>query len=54
MAATIPDEVKSNIPINKENMPSLEVLAKAPCESKWPNDVIGTSAPPPHKSTILS
>ena len=54
MAATIPDEVKSNIPIKSPITPKLFTVSIAPCISKCPKDVIGTSAPPPAQSTNLS
>lgn len=54
IAATIPDEVRSNIPINSPKGPNVFTVSITPCISKCPNDVIGTSAPPPAQRTNLS
>jgi len=54
MAAIIPADVKSNIPIISPIGPRLVALAKAPWISKWPKLVIGTKAPPPAHNIILS
>ena len=54
MATLIPAAVKSNSPIVSPNMPMLPAISIAPWTNKCPNDVIGTRAPAPAYSTILS
>ena len=54
IAATIPDDVRSNIPIKSPIIPKLFTVSIAPWISKCPNEVIGTRAPPPAHKTNLS
>ena len=54
MAAIIPDEVRSNIPMSNPIIPKSAALASAPWINRCPKDVIGTKAPPPTNRIILS
>ena len=54
MADTIPDAVKSNIPISKPMKPYSLAAVIAPCIKRCPKLVIGTIAPPPAQRIILS